>query len=55
MENLESPYVRCASVGIGLSTEHYTERKINALWEKVDEIVDYINEKEKEDKKKNPE
>lgn len=50
MEKLESPYMQ--SVGIGLSQDFYTRREVEALWEKVDEIVDWINEKEKEDKKK---
>ena len=55
MEKLESPYMHFSSVGIGLPKEAYTRREVKALWEKVDEIVDWINEGEKkEDKKKHP-
>ena len=49
MENLESPYMQLGPVGLG--QEVYTRREVKSLWEKVDEIVDWINEKEKEQKK----
>lgn len=48
MEKLESPYV---GASIGLSQDYFTKREVDALWKKVDEIVDWINEKEKEQKK----
>lgn len=50
MEKLESPYMQHRP--IGLSDDFYTKRKVKALWEKVDEIVDWINEIEKKDEKK---
>lgn len=51
MKKLESPYMHMGNLGIGLSKEFYTKREVKALWEKVDEIIDWINKREREDKK----
>ena len=48
MEKLESPYI---GASIGMSRDFFTKREIKELWEKVNEIVDWINKREKEDKK----
>ena len=50
MEKLKSPYMSM-SMGIGASRDFYTRREVDTLWKKVDEIVDWINEREKEGKK----
>lgn len=50
MEKLESPYVHFGAIGVGFSKDFYTKQEVKALWEKVDEIVDWINEKENEKK-----
>lgn len=52
MKKLESPYTHMSM--LGLSKDFNTKREVKALWEKVDEIVDWINERKKEDKKKYP-
>ena len=48
MEKLKSPYI---GASIGMSRDFFTKREIKELWEKVNEIVDWINKREKEDKK----
>ena len=50
MEKLEIPYMNMTS--FGLSKEVYTRREVKALWEKVDEIVDWLNKREKKEDKK---
>jgi len=52
MKKLESPYRLTGP--LGLSQDFYIKREIRTLWEKVDEIVDWINEREEKDKKKHP-
>jgi hypothetical protein len=52
MEKLESPHVSYRHMGIGLSKDFFKEREIETLWDKVNEIIDWINKQEENSRTK---